>query len=105
MENKHYINEIGTTLILDTGVNIGSAADQYILYRKPDGTTTGSFDADLFSSYSQLAEATGTYLISHTLADGDLDQVGEWRFHAYVASIAGTWHGEMVKAQIFDTYQ
>jgi hypothetical protein len=104
-DGKHYVGEIGTELILDTGVLIGSAADQYILYRKPDGTTTGSFDASLFSSYSQLAGTIGTYLISHTLEAGDFDQPGTWRFHAYVSSVAGTWHGEMIKAQIFDTFQ
>lgn len=62
---KHYVNEIGTELTLDTGTLIGSAADQYIQYTKPDGVTTGSWDANLYSSYSQIAGAIGTYLIQH----------------------------------------
>lgn len=102
---KHYVGEAGTSLILDTGVLIGSATEQYIKYRKPDGTTTGSFAASLYSSYSQLAAATGTYLITHTLAATDFDTPGEWRFQAYVGAIGGTWFGELVKLTVFDIYE
>jgi len=102
---KHYVGEAGTLLILDTGILVGSVADQHIKYKKPDGTTTGTFSASVYSSYSELAEATGTYLLSHTLSVGDLDQPGEWRFHAWVAAADGTWMGELTKATIFDTYQ
>ncbi len=102
---KHYVGEAGTNLILDTGVLIGSATQQYITYRKPDGVTIGSFSGSLFSSYSQLAATIGTYFVSHTLAATDLDQPGEWRFQAYVGAVGGTWHGEMVKINIYDLYE
>lgn len=102
---KHYVGEAGTDLILDTGVLIGTVQDKYIKYRKPDGVTTGSFTASLFSSYSQLAVATGTYLLKHTLITTDFDTPGEWRFQAYVGAIDGTWYGEMVKFQVYDIFQ
>lgn len=102
--DKHYVGEVGTDLILDTGVNIGSAGNQYIYFKNPN-SVVGSFSASLFSSYSQLAQDTGTYLIKHTLQAGDFTIPGEWRFHAYVSSVAGTWHGSLVKAVIFDTFQ
>jgi len=102
---KHYVHEAGTSVVLDTGVLIGSAVTQYIYYRKPDGVTSGTWTASLFSSYSQIAGATGTYFVSHTLAAGDLDQPGEWRFQAYVAAIGGTWWGELVKQNIYDLYE
>lgn len=102
---KHYINEAGTSLILDTGTLIGSATQQYITYRKPDGTTTGSFAASLYSSFSVIAQLTGTYLLLHTLATTDLDQSGEWRFQAYVGAVGGTWWGEMVKINIYGLYE
>ena len=102
---KHYVGEAGTSLILDTGVLIGSATAQHIKYKKPDGLTTGSFTASLYSSYSELASATGTYLINRTLTTSDFDQSGEWRFQAYVASASGTWYGEMVKVNIYDLYE
>ncbi len=102
---KHYVNETGTSLILDTGVLIGSATQQWISYRKPDGTTTGSFAASLYSSYSTLAQATGTYFLFHTIGRTDLDQPGEWRFQAYIGAVDGTWYGETVKQQIYDVFE
>lgn len=104
---KHYVGEAGTDLILDTGVLIGSASAQHIKYQKPSGSgvTTGTFTASLYSSYSQLAVAIGTYLVKHTLVTTDFDTPGEWRFQAYVASVSGTWYGEMAKMTIYDLYQ
>jgi hypothetical protein len=103
---KHYVNEVGTDLILDTGVLIGSATAQHIKYRKPDGLTIGTFTASLFSSTSALAGGlVGTYLIKHTLAVGELNVPGEWRFQAYVGSITGSWLGEMAKINIYDSFQ
>lgn len=101
---KHYVGEIGTELTLDTGVLIGSATSQYIIYLKPDGTTAGSFSASLYSSYSLLAEAIGTYYVQHTLVAGDFDQPGDWRFQAFASSPSGAWYGELVQATVFDTY-
>ncbi len=105
MSTKHYVTETGTSLILDTGILIGSAIDKYIKYRKPDGVTVGSFAASFYSSYSQLAGLTGTYFLSHTLIPTDLDTPGEWRFQAYVGAVDGTWYGEMAKVTIFDIFQ
>ena len=102
---KHYIGETGSSLILDTGILIDSATEQHILYKKPDGITIGSFSASLFSSWSSIASAIGTYFVSHTLVSTDLDQPGEWRFQAYVGSVSGTWNGEMVKINIYDLYE
>ena len=86
---KHYVGEAGTQLILDTGILIGSVSDQHIKYRKPGGTF-GSFSASLYSSYSQLAQATGTYLMSHTLEASDFDEPGVWRFQGYVGALIVT---------------
>lgn len=102
---KHYVNEAGTDLLLDTGIQVGSAPDVRILYRKPDGVTTGSFSASAYSSYSQLAATTGTYFLKHTFVTTDLTVPGEWRFQAYVGAVDGTWYGEMVKENIFDRFE
>jgi len=104
MPNKHYINEAGTLLALDTGVLIGSATEYHIRYQKPGGVE-GSFSADLYSSYSELAKATGTYLLSHTLTPTDLDESGEWKFQAYIGAIDGTWYGETVDENIYGAFE
>lgn len=102
---KHYVNEVGTDLVLDVGVDISTVTEQHINYRKPDGITIGSYGASLYSSYSALAEVTGTYLLTHSLIAGDFDTPGEWRFQAYVGAVDGTWVGEMVKYQVYDNFE
>src|SRR3990167_1190306 len=101
---KHYVNELGTDLILDTGVVLATVTEQHIKFKNPAGTT-GSFAASLYNSYSELAVATGTYLLTHSLVSTDFTTPGEWRLQAYIASATGTWLGETVKLQIFDNYE
>lgn len=101
---KHYVDEVGTDFVFDTGLVIATATEQSIWYQDPSGAT-GSWSADLFSSHSEIAGAVGTYFLKHTLEAGDLNIPGEWRFHAYVGAVDGTWIGEMVKMDIFDSYE
>jgi hypothetical protein len=105
MSNKHYVGEAGTSLILDTGVLIGSATAYSIKYLKPGGVTSGSWSASLYSSYSALASATGTYLLSRTLLTTDFDVPGEWKFQAFIGAIDGTWFGETVKENIYGAFE
>lgn len=102
--SKHYINEVGTDLILDTGVLIGTATGQYIKYKNPSGVE-GSFSASLYSSYSELAKAVGTYLLKHTLVSTDFSESGDWRFQAYIGAADGTWWGETIKLNIYGAFE
>ena len=104
---KHYLNEVGTDVILDCGVDIGDAGSTpFIYYRKPDtANTVGSWAGVLYNSYSTLAKATGTYFLKYTLEAGDLDTAGDWRFQAWVPTSTGTWYGETAKETIYDVFQ
>lgn len=102
--SKHYVGETGTELILDTGILIGSATSQYIKTMNP-AKVEGTFTASLYSSYSLLAEAIGTYLLKHTLATSDFSIPGDWRFQAFIGTASGTWYGETVKLTIYDEFQ
>ena len=102
---KHYVGEAGTSLILDTGILVGSATDKYIKFKNPSGTT-GTFSASVYSSFSALAGGIiGTYFLSHTLAASDFNVPGDWRFQAYIGVTDGTWYGEAVTLTVFDIYQ
>ena len=101
---KHYINEAGTEIVLDTGILIGSATEQHIKYQNPNGVE-GTWSASLYSSYSELAGTIGTYLLQHTLATTDLTIPGMWLLHAYVGSVNGTWLGELVELEISDQFE
>jgi hypothetical protein len=102
--SKHYVGEVGTDFLLDTGINIGTVTAQAIYYKNPGGTS-GTWSATLYDSYSELAVATGTYYLRHTLVAADLSTSGEWIFQAFVASIAGSWWGEAVKLNIYGLYE
>lgn len=102
--SKHYLGESGTSLILDTGILVGSANFKYINYRKPDGLT-GTWSASFYSSYSQIAGAVGTYFLNHTLVATDLDTPGKWRFQSSIGAIDGTWLGETVEILIYDDFE
>lgn len=102
--NKHYVGEAGTLFVLDTGVLVGSVTAQNIRYQKPGGVT-GSWSASLYSSWSELASATGTYLLSRTLLQTDLDTPGIWKFQAFVGAIDGTWFGETIELNIYGAFE
>jgi len=103
--SKHYKDEVGTDIILDTGVLVGTVQFQAIKYQKPDGTTEGTWVASLFDSFSKLAQLTGTYFLKYTLDAGDLDQSGLWKFQAWVGAIDGTWFGETVEENVYGEFE
>ncbi len=102
--SKHYLHETGSYLRLDCGINIATAPDYHINWKNPAGVA-GTFVATLYSSYSDLALATGTYYVSRTLEYADFNVAGPWEFQAYVAGVDGTWMGETVKLTIFDIFE
>ena len=102
---KHYKNEAGTQLLLDTGIAIGTATDFAVYYRKPNGAATGSWVASAFSSYSNNVGLIGTYFVSYSLTSTDLDTPGGWKFQAWIGHSSGTWWGETVDFQVFDQYE
>jgi len=105
---KHYQNEVGTDILLDTGIDLNDILVQEIWYEKPGGVK-GSWSGTLYNSYSPVAKAIGTYYVSYTLTQTsgtyDLDTVGDWKFQAFVANGTGSWYGETQTEQIYDQWQ
>ena len=101
---KHYINETGTYLRLDCGIDLSTAPVYHIRTKDPIGTI-GTFPGALYSSYSDIAKAEGTYYVSRTLEYTDLNLAGEWEFQAYIAGADGTWWGETVKLEVYDAFE
>jgi hypothetical protein len=92
MANKIYKDDIGTEIILDTGVDITSATTHDIKYKKPDGTL-GSWTGTI----------KDTTKVSYTIIASDLDQSGEYEVQAYIV-MTGTWRGETVAFTVYDDF-
>ena len=106
--SKHYINEVGTDILLDTGIDISDAGFVHVTYKKPDAVTLGTWVGAIYSSYSEIAKATGYYFVKYTLLVADLDQAGTWKFQAFLATtsgVAGTWHGETAEEKVFALFE
>jgi len=91
--SKHYINEIGTDIILNCGTDISDATSVKIKYTKPDGTT-GEWTGAVYN----------TNYVKYTLASGNLNAGGVWQLQAYVVSPNWTGYGEMVEILVYETF-
>ena len=102
--SKHYIGEIGTQILLDCGISLSDITNAQIYYKKADGVV-GTWPGTLYSSYSDLAGAEGTYYVSYTLAGTDFNSSGDWELQAVVANTAGTWYGETAQMTVYGTFE
>jgi len=102
---KHYINEVGTDILLDAGISLTDINEQQIRYMAPGAVLPGSWVASIYSSWSELAKEAATSFVKYTLAAGDITDPGEWQLQAWVASGTGTWLSETVTEQYFDLFQ
>lgn len=104
---RHFKGEIGTDVLLDTGIDLSAFGVVQIWWKDP-AEVVGSWVGAVFSSYSNLAKTAATSFIKYTLTDGDLDTAGTWRFQAYAVdtgSPGGTWWGEPADELIYDQFQ
>jgi hypothetical protein len=90
IQRQSHEGDIGTEILLDTGVDITDATLAEIKYQKPDGTTgswTGVVDSTTKVKYVTLAN--------------DLDQAGQWLFQSYVETPTWKGHGETVSHKVW----
>lgn len=74
------------TIIAETGyAGLASATVKRILYKKPNGDT-GYW----------IATNSGTTLV-YSVQNGDIDQVGEWQFQAYIEVTSLKGYGSIAK--------
>ena len=95
MDNKIYVGDIGTEIILDALTDISSQTVLQIKYKKPD-KTTGFWPASV----------QDTTKAKYVTAEGDLDQAGTWQLQIYV-ELSGGWkgHGEATKLVVSDLFR
>lgn len=76
MAKRIFLNQTALTLKLDTKIDLTTATDVWMKYKKPDGTL-GIWDATIDNP------ATAG-IISHVTEAGDLNALCEWTRWAYV---------------------
>ncbi len=92
-DDKHYVNEIGTEIIVDCGQDVSSATTTKLEVRKPDGTLA-EWDATIYET---------DYLKYLTVA-GDFDQAGLYAIQPYLVLPTWTGRGETVTFYVFGNY-
>ena len=97
--NEIHKNDVGTiftiTIYDDTSVvDISTATNKQLYFRKPDGTT---------------ATVSGTFLtngsdgkLTYTFGSGELDVDGRWRMQAYLTFPSGNWYSDITTFKVYD---
>lgn len=80
--NTIRVNDIGTEIVLDCGIDISTATVRKIYAKSPVG-----------GKKTWTAAASGTNSISYVLLPGDIDVSGNWQVQSYVEMPGGKWRG------------
>lgn len=86
-----YINQGYALIELDTGLDLSSATEPKIKYRKPDGST---------GEYTGVISGTK---VTYQPSNSDFDQAGLWMFQAWVKIGGLNAFGQVVQQQIEPT--
>lgn len=76
--------DIGTSIVLDVGIDVTGASGISIEVKKPSGAQS-SWSAVLYS---------GNKSIEHVIVTNDLDEIGDYILQAKLTLGSGTWRGD-----------
>ena len=95
--SKVYAGDIGTVILLDTGVTLtgGTVA---IKWQDPAGNT-GTWTGTIATSASGANKG-----ISFTTVAGSIDISGDWLLQAHAVLTSGTWRGETVTMPVYPAF-
>lgn len=98
MANKIYVNEIGVTFRVSTGIDLTSASITVLKVKKPSGA--------LVEWATTVYGAATNGVLQHVTTSGDLSESGTYTLQAYVElTDGGKYYGESVTFRVYDTYQ
>jgi hypothetical protein len=99
MTNKVYLNDTGTLILLDTGVDLSSGTTLAIQFRTPAGIT-GTWPGTLAN-----AASGANHGISYVTQADDLAPAGIWKLQAHAVLSSGTWSGETVEMVVHQPFE
>lgn len=86
-----FVGDVGTEILLDTGVDISAATVAKIKVKKPTG-----------AALDWTATISGTRSVRYVIQTGDLDVAGRWKLQAYVEMPGWKGRGDWVCLQVAD---
>ncbi len=99
--SKHYQNEIGTVIIVNTGGDI-SSANVSLKVKKPSGAIV-----EWIGTVTDVVRGSVTftdYGIRYVVIAGDFNEAGIYCLQAFIDDIAGEWPGNNVRFRIFEPF-
>ena len=95
--NEIHKNDVGTIFEIEVRdsiktVNISTATDLFVIFKKPDGTTvqkTGVFKTDGSDG-----------IIQYTTVLNDLDIAGKWKLQANIVLPNGSWYSDITNFEV-----
>lgn len=94
MSDKHYINEVGTTILVDCGCDITGATETKLKVKKPDGT---------FSEWAAMIE--GTNYLKYIIQASDLTLAGKYYLQVSLTLPGWSGLGETTSFFIYELYK
>lgn len=95
MQNIVFVNDTGTQIRIDIGVQSSDIQSSKIKCRKPDGTIVEWIATPIVNSTE----------IFYDVVSGDLDQVGRYKLQPFVILSSGwSGHGPQVELKVKDTF-
>ncbi len=91
-----FIQDIGTTIKLKLNISLDGNTELKIMYKKPSGDS-GSWDA--------IQDAENPNALVYTVQDGIIDELGNWRLHAFVTFLDGSWHSTKATLKVTDAFK
>jgi len=96
-EIKHYLNEIGTQIIIDCGQDISTSTTSIFKVRKPDGTLVD------WTATVTTIDTLPNYLSYYTQLN-DFDQIGMYSIQPYIVLPTWTGRGETVNFNVLGNF-
>lgn len=90
---KHYVNEIGTQIIVEATSDISAASGVYLYIQKPDSTIE-QWDATIVS---------GIYIV-HTVVAGEFDLAGKYSVQPWIAMSGWSGYGDTDEFEIYKRF-
>jgi len=93
-ENKYYVDDVGTTILVDVGSDVSEATECLLYVRKPNGTVV-----------TWIAAVSGAEEISYVVQDGDWDLAGIYMLQAYVVTPAWSGRGSTATFTVYTDFK